>query len=137
MEDHFWTTLGHPGCTTLDPDPLSTYGHVYGVEPKMGYFWVPKRVQKGSFLTPSGTIISTLMLDSPGGGPKGVILGTPKMTHFGVWDPKWVIFGPPLKPPLIHFRGQKRSIWAQKGSKRGQKGVWGPPRPQKCHFLKK
>ena len=49
------------------------------------------------------------------------------MGHFwvpeGVWDPKWVIFGPPLKPPMLQFNRQKRSIWAQKGSKRGPKGV--------------
>ena len=56
-------------------------------------------------------------------GKKGVQKVVPFWVPEGVWDPKWVIFGPPLKPPLIHFRGQKRSIWAQKGSKMGQKGV--------------
>ena len=45
------------------------------------------------------------------------------MVQNGVWDPKWVIFGPPSETPLFNSIRGFSCVLAQNGSKRGQKGV--------------
>ena len=67
------------------------------------------------------------------GSQKGVHFdhpgSVPEITVFGTWA---------ISPnKCLLKRGIRGSKGVKKGSKRGPKGVWGPPRPQKWHFLKK